>query len=129
MTWRELITARSIIMLMCFSLGLGVGFCWNYSMDSARAPKEDLRVLKVELATLRKLPEPKHERPPAEFAGVRIPVFDSVAGPRVAEVTADRMMYPTSGTGKVYMTKPYVRRFTEDGKQLVMELWGDTAPP
>lgn len=121
MRFRESVTLHSVFLFLCGFAGMGVGFWW-YARVSARAPNVDLRLMRSELAAARKPPTASVK--PAEFYEVKIPIYEGKAGPCIAEITAEKMTYPSDEEGKVYMTKPYVRRFTEDG-QLVMELWGD----
>lgn len=115
---REAITLRSVFLLCCGVFGVGIGFWLQRTGKPARAPRE-LRELKSELTAMRR----QSAESRTTWDNVKIPTY-SDSGPCVAEVEAESMSCPSLGAGKVYLTKPYVRRYNERG-QLVMELWGD----
>ena len=117
---RELVTVRLIVAFVCFTSGLVVGFLVHLRPVAvpARAAKE-MTQLRADAAAMDTTPQ-------AELVQVKMQVYQGRqrVGVCVAEVTADKMMCPSAGSGKVFMLNPHVRRFTVGG-DLVLELWGD----
>lgn len=119
MRFGEIITVHTMALVMCAFVGVFGGFWWyTYRFPLMRlepaivlAPERTETVIR------------KQSRIGAKVKGVTVVVFRK-PGHCVAILKAETLIYPVNEGGTIYMTKPYIRRFTADG-QLVTEVWSD----